>query len=299
MIEGQSAPAPSPIGRRWWLNLLLALFVAALAALVLYTRGREEEGGKGTTLLALAPEAVTRIRVERPGAPSWRIEKTEAGFRLVEPFAARVDEFNLRQLQRIAALKSVREITAQAAGDEALRRYGLAPPKVRVWLDGEALDVGERHPLEMQRYVLYRGAVHLVPDHALAPVFYEPSQLLDTRLLEEGFELLALELPGFSLEYKDGTWQRRPARQALSSDRINDFVAEWRNARAISVERATARRPRAWIVLRLKRGGDGKPSTLRIGILARDPELVLWRPDEGLAYHFPSQTAKRLLELDS
>ncbi len=287
-----ASPPPSPLGRRWKLNLALALLVAVLAALLFYTRGREEQAG--TALFALAPEDVTRIRVERPGAAVLLFEKTGAGFQLVKPFAARVNDFNMRQLQRLAGLKSERAIVTARPADYA--RFGLDPPQARVWLDDEELAVGERHPLQSQRYVLYRGTVHLVPDYALAALFYEATQFLDTRLLEEGLELLALELPGFALERKNGTWQRRPPRKDLSSDRINDFVAEWRNAHALSVERAVGRRPSRWVVLRVRRGE--RTETLRIGILARRPELVLWRQDEGLAYHFPSETAKRLLVLE-
>jgi len=95
---------------------------------------------------------------------------------------------------------------------------------------------------------------------------------------------------------KDGGWQRRPERAALSSDLINDFVIEWQQASALSVQRHSGKRPSAWISLTLASGA--KPASVRVGVLAREPELVLYRPDEGLDYHFPAELGKRLLQLE-
>lgn len=288
-------PAPSPslrLGSRWWLNLALAALVIALAAWLLYTRGREETGAP---LLALtAPEAVVRIRVERPSAPALLLERHDEGWQMRAPVETRrVNDFNTKQLLQLAHLKSERQLAVVASD---FGRYGLDRPQARVWLDDEAFAIGALHPLRGQRYVLYRDTVHLVADYMLAAAFYDYTQFLDTRLLEEGLELTALQLPGFALKLKDGTWQRQPPIKDLSGDRINDFVAEWRNAHALRVVRHEGGRPpREWVTLSVKRQDRTEP--IRIGILARTPELVLLRTDERLEYHFPQELGQRLLEL--
>lgn len=295
MAEHPAPRSSPPLGSRWWLNLALAVLVVALAVLLWHARSRQgEDGGGGPTLLALAPEDVARIRLERPNAPDILLEKADGGWRLRAPVEARVNDFNLRQLLRIARLRSERKLAAATASDYG--GYGLDRPQARVWLNDEVLAIGALHPLEGQYYVLYRDAVHLVASHAVAAAFYDYTQFLDTRLLEEGLELVALKLPGFALRLEEGTWRRLPPIKDLSSDRINDFIAEWRNAHALRVARpAGSRRPQEWVTLEVKR--HGRLVRLQIGILARTPELVLVRADERLEYHFPQEMGKRLLEL--
>ncbi len=316
-------PAPrtsSLLGSRWWLNLALAALVIALAALLFHTRSRQSETGDGQLMLVAPSEDIARIRVERPNAPDIVLEKRGERFWLRAPVEARINDFNLRQLLRIARLKSERKLAAAPAD---YSRYGLDRPQARIWFDDAALAIGALHPLHGQYYVLYRDTVHLVASHSLSAAFYDYTQFLDTRLLEEGLKLTALEFPDFRLTLEKGTWQRQPPIKTLSSDRINDFIAEWHNARALRVERHEgSRRPREWITLSVMmaleesngtkqpsreqqgassitgvRQHDGRTKRLRIGILERVPEVVLLRADERLEYHFPQEMGKRLLNL--
>ena len=43
--------------------------------------------------------------------------------------------------------------------------------------------------------------------------------------------------------------------------------------------------------------GAQTPKNLDLGILAYKPELVLYRKDEALEYHFPQEAGERLLNL--
>ena len=38
-----------------------------------------------------------------------------------------------------------------------------------------------------------------------------------------------------------------------------------------------------------------KQKTLQVGIVSKAPELILYRPDEGLQYHFPQGLDSRML----
>ena len=123
------------------------------------------------------------------------------------------------------------------------------------------------------------------------------SHFIDGRPIEAGRRLVGLRLPGFALALKDGAWQRQPPDQSLASDRLSDFVAQWTNAQALTVEPAGTRPALATIRLELQRP-DAKPETLALEVLAYKPTFVLRRRDEKLEYHFPEEIGKQLLNLE-
>jgi hypothetical protein len=70
---------------------------------------------------------------------------------------------------------------------------------------------------------------------------------------------------------------------------IFPYRAKWHLASALRVEPWTRGKPVAEIRVRLKNGGN-----LTLGVLARQPDLVLVRTDEKMQYHLRSEAAKRL-----
>ena len=142
----------------------------------------------------------------------------------------------------------------------------------------------------------YRNQVHLIPGHLFGPAGYDYRRYLATRLLEEGRKPLSFKLPGFTLVLKDGSWQREPAEQDLTGDRINDFVREWQHASALDVDRYSGQPVVGRIDITFAGEGD-KTQTLSLGIVSYRPEFVLYRQDEGLEYRFPEETGKRLLNI--
>jgi hypothetical protein len=97
------------------------------------------------------------------------------------------------------------------------------------------------------------------------------------------------------MQDKHGAWQMAPANKELTSDRINAFVEEWRHAQALSVTEYSGKTAHEKINFGFAAGSPLK--NLEIGILAHKPELVLYRRDEGLQYHFPEELGARLLQL--
>ncbi len=283
-------PEAPRLRRRWLLNLALLGVVAALAAFFVYHR-TQEQIETGSTLTAIAAADVAQLRIERPGQPAIVLERTGDGWRLTAPYRARANRFNVETALRVASARS----ELRLEGGE-LHRYGLDAPQAVLRLDDEVIAFGALHPFRQQVYVLYRDTVHLIPAQALVAVTRAPGHFIDGRLLEPERRLVGLKLPGFALALKDGSWQRRPPDQNLASDRINNFVAQWRNAQALAVEPPSGRPVLASIRLTLQRGND-KPETLALGVLAYKPEFVLLRADEKLEYHFPEEIGKRLLNI--
>lgn len=284
------APAPALIVKaRWLLNAALLALVAGLA-LFAWLRPPDRSDPR-PPLTAMAAPTIARVAIERKDREPIVLERGEDRWRMRSPVKARANGFAVESLLQLASAPV--ELTLPAAEPG---RYGLDRPDLVVRLDQEEIAFGTMHPLKDQYYVRHGNAIHLVPGRYYAQAASPYSAYIDARIIEEGRQPAAFKLPGFSLAIKDGGWRRSPDEKALSSDRINAFVEEWRHARALSVERATARPARERIEITFREDA-AKAETLTLGVVTRAPELVLRREDEGLEYHFPEETAKRLLEL--
>ena len=290
-----AAPEPgqgAPLARRWLLNLALLALVVALA-LLLWLRPDGDAESEAAPLTPLARDAIRTIVIERGGEPAVRLTQSDGAWRLTAPLEARVDAFTLDTLLDLAGAPADRPVPLEN-GD--LGRFGLAPPELSVRLNDTTVHFGAAHPLEDRRYAQHGERVYLLPVRFYRAAASPYTNFIDTRLIEPGRKLAALALPGFALTLEDGTWRREPAIESLSSDRINAFIDDWKHARALRVQQYADEPVRERITLTLE-GPEGGQSRVTVGILAREPELVLYRPDEGLQYHFPQAMAERLLQI--
>lgn len=277
---------------RWLLNLALAALVAGLALFAYFRPGADR--ATGPPLTPLTAEAVTQLRIERAGQEPLTFEKTASGWRLNTPVRARANHFNVESLLRVVTTTNQYRV---AVNPEELSKYGLDKPLVQLGFNDEHLAVGVLHPIKHEHYVHYRDTVYLIPSYSLSAAFLGYTSFIDTQLLEANRQLTALRLPGVRLARKDGTWQREPRDEKTSVDQLNEFVANWQNARALSVEQPSAKPTleRIQVVSEM----DGKPDTLALEILAYKPEFILRRRDEGLEYHFPEEVGRKLLNLEN
>jgi len=285
---------PSPLKRRWLLNAGLIVFVALLAAIVAYTQFMGPKKAE-VSLTNLRADDVTRIELAHTGRSKIVLTRTETSdkgiaqdWRMAEPVTARVNPFNVQALLDLMAVPA----TELPYAPERLAAYGLDKPATEVRYNDRLVAFGGTHPFQQQVYAKYGGRIFLVGAQPYRVATYAYSSFIDTRLLEPDRALSAIELPDFQLERKNGAWQRKPERPALSADRIAHFVEQWRHARALTVERAKGGRPIKRVTLRFEGG-----TPLVIDVMAEQPELVLRRTDEELAYHFPAAVAVQLLTL--
>jgi hypothetical protein len=282
-----------PLARRWLMNAVLLIVVAGFGVFAWY-RGAYPPTEAKPQLTDVKADAVQKIEIARPRQPIVRLERADGGWRLTTPITARADSFAVNSLLRVLQAPVDGDITPT---DDNLARYGLQPPQLVVRFDTTEVAFGERHPLKDERYVKFGSAVRLVAGQYYAQASVRATNLIDSRLIEPGRKLTSIKLPDFTLTQKDGAWKREPEIAALSSDRINAFVDEWRHARALQVEVQKEKKKILDTVVLGFEKPDGGTSVLNIGVLARRPELVLHRADENLDYHFPEDTGDRLLTL--
>lgn len=281
--------------KRWILNLALALFVAALALLVKYQPGAPGKVDELPPLTDLGAEAITSIRIERPGQEPIALQREGQDWQLRAPLPARADRFRVDGLLHLAGAKSLQRFVANP---NDLGKYGLDKPLATVWLNDTSLKFGAPHAFNNQQYVLYKDEIHLIAAGSFRPVLTPLAQFFSTSIIDDNLKPAAFKLPGFELALQDGAWRIKPANKNLSSDRISRFADEWRYARALKVERSSGKRSQARVRISFaSEPGIKTARPLDIAVLSRQPELVLYRKDEGLEYYFPQEMGERLLAL--
>jgi hypothetical protein len=282
------------VNRRWSINILLLLVLAGLGALALLRPGVERNAHK-PPLTSIAAEEIRTLRIEERGKPPVELERTDR-WRLKAPLRARANEFNVNDVLRVAAASVEKQLPHEAMQQAA--KYGLDSPRVRLHLNGHTIDFGTTNPVNNFQYVAWQGRVYLISVSTLWSVTRAWTDFIDHAVLDATRKPVAISLPNLKLVLQDGRWQLTPRNDRITTDRINRFVEEWRHAHALRVKPYEGGRPLGEIRFTYATKPPlAKPETLRLGILSRTEELVLYRPDEGLQYHFPEDSIQRLLHL--
>jgi len=301
------------VSSRWLLNLGLALLIVALALVAVFKPGTHRAPDI-PPLTNLSVGEIAHIRLLRPGEPEIDLQKSGDQWLMTAPRKARANGFRIDELLRLAVAKSATHFAAPAT---ELGRYGLDKPHAELWLNNQEISFGGPHPLKPAYYILYRGQIYVVPEHFDNAATARLSDYFSTQLIDAKGKPVAFKLPGLSLTKKpDGSWQVIPANKDLSTDRVNRFVDQWRYAEALSVAPYSGKPVIDHIQITFAPPAATAPAlsaakpaggvlnsehpareVLDLGILARKPELVLYRNDEGLEYHFPAEMATQLLQL--
>lgn len=271
----------------------LAVNLALLAALVLlgllaWFRPLSQEKPASYRVTALEPAQVVAIRLEKPGQEPVDLKKDPGGWLMTAPWTARAHASRAQRLLDIAALTSSQRFPAQD-----LSRFELDRPLATLVMNGEAVAIGALNPVTREQYLRAGEWVYLVDSRAVTDVFAPAVRFLSPLLLGPEETPIEFYMGSVSLSQEQGTWrQSPPPGQPVSQDDLNRWVQEWRLATALEVQRAPA-------------GGQDPTEELRIGlaggreitlhVLQREPQLVLVREDEGLAYRFPRDVGDRLL----
>ncbi len=267
--------------RSWWLNAALAAVVAALALFV-YLKPRSEPEYRLSTLSAAA---VNYIRFEVHGQPPVVLERKKADWVIETPFAARGDAVQIQALLAVLGASSRERYPASG-----LARFDLSEPYSRLALNDEVFSFGAVNEMSREQYVLSGGNVYLVGLRYGAALPKDPLQLASRQLFGRDEAPAGFELPDFSVRERDGRCESSPPQKTLSSEDCNRWLNEWRLATASEVMIAPDGKPLLTINVRRK---DGSP--LALAILQREPDVLVVRPDQKLAYRFSRELGQRLL----
>jgi hypothetical protein len=282
---------------RSWLSLAaLLLVVLAVGTWVYYKPAASV--GETHALSALKRADVKRLRLERAeqGKAAEQTDHGSSGQVLVlsrengewlmtTPFVARAEKI---PVERMLSILDARSAVRYPAGD--LARYGLDKPQATLTLEDQTFAFGAINNMTREQYVLTRNAVYLVPLAYITALPRGADALLALQLFGRDETPVRFELPEFSVGLNGGTWTVARITDEASADERNAWVDAWRHASAIRAARGDNRAAPQEITVALK---DGRMVSL--GVLQREPELVLIRHDEAIEYHFFAENSKKLL----
>ena len=274
--------------RGWLLNVALLAIIVVLAWLAWRTPSRDETAQQ--TLSALPPGAARNITLTRPGKPDIVLEKTGTQWQITAPVRARADEFQV--LRMLTILEARPKAQFPASG---LARFDLETPAARLRIDGTDYAYGSINAVTHEQYVQRGDTVYAVELRHGAALPADAAALIRRALLGETERPTVITLPQFSLAQADGKWTitsgaQTPAQTDVSQDDLQRYIDHWRQASAARAMPHDGRKALADIRITL---ADG--TTLDIGILQREPQLVLWRRDLGLQYVFLAAAGQALL----
>lgn len=272
------------------LNLLLLLGVAALAAVVVYQPGIAP-APPPIKLTALTPQQISRIHIERAGKDAITLQKLDGHWRITEPQQLPADDGHVNSLLRLVQETSQAHFPAKP---EDLHKYKLDKPAATLTLDDQKFAFGDIDPINGRRYIQIGTTVHLTTDMYFYQLDADMPSFVSTHLLPDKASISALSLPDLALTRDaQGHWHVQPDKPSLSADAIQTLLDAWRTTTALWVKHYAPGNAQGGITVQL----TAPAQTLHFDIMARQPELILARPDLGLQYHFSAESAKALLEL--
>lgn len=271
-------------------NLALLLLVVVLALLAVYEPGVEKPA-ELPSLLTLERDAVNHIVIRRDGQDTIDLKKDNGGkWQLLQPVQAAASDFRIDSLLRITHTKSLADFPADKV---KLPDYQLDKPRIELILnDTTHIAFGSSTPLDQRRYVMLDGKVHLISDTLYYHLIGAYPTFIRLKPLPEDASIEAMHLPGLMLQWQAKRWQVTPKPESFSADQVTRLLDAWKMASAVQVKSYDGSKGDP-ISLQLK--GAVKP--LNFIVTATSPDLVLARPDLGIEYHFPADSANTMLSL--
>ncbi len=272
---------------RTLINLILLIVVTVLAAVSFYEPGIEEPAAL-PALTDIPADSVKRVAIRRQEQTDILLEKHAGHWRLREPFQLPANRFKVESLLGILGEKSHSRLST--AGLD-LPRFSLEPPQASLTLDELRLDFGGTAPLSGNRYVRLGDTVHLVRERLYHHLIAAATDYVHYALLGPEAQPVIIALPEITLKLMDGKWIPQPEADNLSADGISRLVAAWRDTQAISVKAYEEGRAEKEVNITL----EGREQPLRFLIRKGEHEMIFARPEAGIQYHLPEDSAARLL----
>ncbi len=270
------------------LNWIMVVTIAVLMVF-LYFRPQAQDAA-GYAISDHPAEAVQYLRIVRH-QQEIALERSAGYWWMTQPVRILADDQKVQAMLQILQARSEQQLPA-----DDLKRFGLAEPNVKLYLNDQYIGFGGFTPITHQQYVATGNHVYTVsPRYGLAlPAM--AADLMDLRLLPPDAVPVQLVLPQWTVAFQHDRWNiTSPPNQTMDDAMPERWVHQWRIARAIEV---TLDDPRTGGFVK---NGEIKIAlqdglTIEFEILQNGLSMVLWQPDKGIGYQLPAETAQQLLD---
>tara|TARA_B100000787_G_scaffold141870_1_gene111059 strand:- start:429 stop:1328 length:900 start_codon:yes stop_codon:yes gene_type:complete len=286
---------------RWLINigLLLIVLVTSFYSWTIFQKEPVESLRFELTKFKLSD--FNELKIDFPSKISTHFKIIDNNWRMISPHNARADEFYVYRILSLVAASSLEKLKT-----DDLSKYGLDQPNLKITFLGDGLEeqflFGTYNPINEDQYVLYRDNVYLISGGYSETSSFMPVELIDKNPIAKfdkikSFDFSRLEQwqdSRLKLNYTNNNiWSVKSKNLSITQADVNEwFEMTWKNIPAKSVEPYKINERLGYKSFDIVLNNNQKLTFYRI---QESPELLLFRKDEGLLYHFPSDLGFTML----
>lgn len=286
--------------KRWKSILILILFIAPLAILSLLFLDEEiEDNAFEVSNLKLSE--FDEIFIDFPSKAATSFKKINGFWYQTKPYQTRADQTIVYRILSILAAKSKEKLDSMK-----LEKYGLDKPKLKMTFSNnnekKVFSFGTYNPVTEQQYVLFDNNVFILDGIFSEMAEYSPVELIDKRPLAPFEKVMKFDYSRLEQWQEnflridvsaDGKAKAVGQKIEYDEDQLNTWLTDtWFKVLATSVEPYKLDARVGYKSFDLYLDDKAKITFYRI---QESPELLLFRKDEGLLYHFPQDIGFTML----
>ena len=240
------------------------------------------------------------LKIDFPSRISTHFKIVDNHWRMLSPHKARAEELYVYRILSVLATSSLEKLSS-----DDLSKYGLDQPNLKITFLGNNLKevflFGTYNPINEDQYVLYKDNVFLISGG-----FSETAAFMSTELIEKNpiakyekiksFNFSRLEQwqdSRLKLNNINNAWNVEGKNLLITQSDVNEwYEMTWKNIPAKSVKPYKMDERIGYKSFDIVLKDNKKLIFYRI---EESPELLLFRKDEGLLYHFPSDLGFTML----
>jgi hypothetical protein len=284
---------------RWLTNigLLVIVLITSLYSWTIFQKEPVESSKFELTNFKLSD--FDELKIDFPSKISTHFKIIDNHWRMLSPHKARADQLYVYRILSILATSSLEKLSA-----DDLSKYGLDQPNLKMTFLGnnlkEVILFGTYNPINEDQYVLYKDNVFLISGGFSETASFMPVELIEKNPIAKSeiiksFDFSRLEQwqdSRLKLNYSNNVWSVEGKSLSIVQFDVNEwYEMTWKNIPAKSVEPYKMDQRVGYksfdILLNNKK--------LTFYRVQESPELLLFRKDEGLLYHFPSDLGFTML----
>jgi hypothetical protein len=285
---------------RWLINigLLLLVLVTFFYSWTIFQKDPIKSSRFELTELKLSD--FNELKIDFPSRISTHFKIIDNHWRMLSPHNARADELYVYRILSLLATSSLEKLST-----DDLSKYGLDQPSLKMTFLGndlkEVILFGTYNPINEDQYVLYKDNVFLISGGYSETASFMPVELIEKNPIAKSesiksFDFSRLEQwqdSRLKLNYSNRIWNVNGKGLLITQSDVNEwYEMTWKNIPAKSVEPYKMDERIGYKSFDILLKDNKKLTFYRI---QESPELLLFRKDEKLLYHFPSDLGFTML----
>ncbi len=276
---------------RWLTNigLLIIVLITLFYSLTIFQKEPVESSKFELTKFKLSD--FNELKIDFPSKISTHFKIIDNHWKMISPYKARADELYVYRILSILATSSLEKLSS-----DDLSKYGLDQPKLKITFLGSSLNevilFGTYNPINEDQYVLYKNNVFLINGGYSETASYMPVELIEKNPIAKSEKIKSFDFSRLEqwqdsrlkLNYTNNIWSVKGKNLSIIQADANEwYEMTWQNIPAKSVKPYKMDERLGYKSFDIILNNNQKLTFYRI---QESPELLLFRKDEGLLYHF-------------